>query len=75
MAFNRFCRAALEGTALDVFGDGNQTRDFTYVGDVVTGLRLAGAAPGAEGGVFNMGGGSQVSVNEALASDRRAGGA
>jgi nucleoside-diphosphate-sugar epimerase len=66
MAFNRFCRAALEGTALDIFGDGNQTRDFTYVGDVVTGLRLAARAPGVEGGVFNMGGGSQASVNEAL---------
>ncbi len=67
MAFNRFCRAALEGAPIDVFGDGDQTRDFTYVGDVVTGLRIAAATPGIEGGVFNLGGGSQVSVHDALA--------
>jgi UDP-glucuronate 4-epimerase len=66
MAFNRFCRAALEQTPIDIFGDGNQTRDFTYVGDVVTGLLLAARAPGVEGGIFNIGGGSQASVNDAL---------
>jgi UDP-glucuronate 4-epimerase len=66
MAFNAFCRAALEGAPIDVFGDGEQTRDFTYVGDVITGLRLAVRAPGVEGRVFNIGGGSQASVNEAL---------
>ena len=66
MAFNRFCRAALEDTPLEIFGDGDQTRDFTYVGDVVAGLRVAARAPGVDGGVFNIGGGSQASVNETL---------
>jgi UDP-glucuronate 4-epimerase len=66
MAFNRFCRAALEDAPIEIFGDGDQTRDFTYVDDVVTGLRLAARASGIEGGVFNLGGGSQASVNEAL---------
>jgi nucleoside-diphosphate-sugar epimerase len=45
----------------------DQTRDFTYVVDVVAGLRIAGRTPGIEGGVFNFGGGSQASVNDALA--------
>jgi UDP-glucuronate 4-epimerase len=66
MAFNAFCRAALEDAPINVFGDGRQTRDFTYVGDVVTGLRRAAEVPGIEGSVFNIGGGSQASVAEAL---------
>jgi nucleoside-diphosphate-sugar epimerase len=66
MAFNRFCRAALEDTTLTVFGDGGQTRDFTFVGDVVAAVRAAAGAPDVAGGVYNVGGGSRVSVNEAL---------
>ena len=66
MAFNRFCRAALDDATIDIYGDGDQTRDFTYVADVVTGLRLAARAPGVEGRVLNLGGGSRASVNEAL---------
>ena len=41
MAFNRFCRAAIAGKPLSVFGDGEQTRDFTYVADVVAATRAA----------------------------------
>jgi UDP-glucuronate 4-epimerase len=67
MAFNIFCRAALAGEAIEVFGDGLQTRDFTYVGDVVAATRAAGAVPGVDGAVYNIGGGSQVSLNEAIA--------
>jgi UDP-glucuronate 4-epimerase len=66
MAFNRFCRAALAGESLTVFGDGEQTRDFTYVGDVVAATRAAAVSPAAPGRVYNVGGGSRVSVNEAL---------
>jgi UDP-glucuronate 4-epimerase len=66
MAFNRFCRAALAGESLTVFGDGEQTRDFTYVGDVVAATRAAAVSPSAPGRVYNVGGGSRVSVNEAL---------
>ena len=66
MAFNRFCRAALGGEPLTVFGDGEQTRDFTFVGDVVAATRAAAVAPSAPGRVYNVGGGSRVSVNEAL---------
>jgi UDP-glucuronate 4-epimerase len=66
MAFNRFCRAALAGESLTVFGDGEQTRDFTYVGDVVAATRAAAFSPSAPGRIYNVGGGSRVSVNEAL---------
>jgi UDP-glucuronate 4-epimerase len=66
MAFNRFCRAALRGQSLTVFGDGEQTRDFTFVEDVVAATRAAAVSPVAPGRVYNVGGGSRVSVNEAL---------
>jgi UDP-glucuronate 4-epimerase len=66
MAFNRFCRAALRGESLTVFGDGRQTRDFTFVDDVVAATRAAAVAPAAPGRVYNIGGGSRVSVREVL---------
>jgi UDP-glucuronate 4-epimerase len=66
MAFNRFCRAALHGEPLTVFGDGKQTRDFTFVLDVVAATQAAALVPGIGGRVYNVGGGSQVSVNGAL---------
>ena len=66
MAFRRFCQAVIGGDPIRVFGDGEQIRDFTYVGDVVTALRVAATTPGASGRVYNVGGGNQVTVNEAL---------
>jgi UDP-glucuronate 4-epimerase len=66
MAFNRFCRAALRGEPLTIFGDGEQTRDFTFVDDAVAATRAAAISPAARGRVYNVGGGSRVSVNEAL---------
>jgi nucleoside-diphosphate-sugar epimerase len=66
MAFRRFCRAALDGAPIRLFGDGRQTRDFTYVGDVVGALIAAAESPGAVGGVYNVGGGARVSLNGAL---------
>jgi UDP-glucuronate 4-epimerase len=66
MAFNRFCRAALRGESLIVFGNGSQTRDFTFVDDVVAATRAAATAPEAPGRVYNVGGGSRVSVRDVL---------
>jgi UDP-glucuronate 4-epimerase len=66
MAFNIFCRAAVEGGAITVFGDGNQTRDFTFVDDVVTATRLAGDACDIGARVFNVGGGSHITLRAAL---------
>ncbi len=67
MAFNIFCRAALEGRPLTLFGDGGQTRDFTFVQDVVAATRAAGSTAGIAGRAYNVGGGSRVSVNDAIA--------
>jgi UDP-glucuronate 4-epimerase len=67
MGFFRFCRAALRKEPITVFGDGQQTRDFTFVSDVVRATRVAGGRPDLAGLTLNIGGGAQVSVNEALA--------
>jgi nucleoside-diphosphate-sugar epimerase len=66
MAFHRWCRAAVLGEPLTVFGDGLQTRDFTYVGDIVAATRSAGERAEAAGRVYNVGGGSRLSVNATL---------
>lgn len=66
MAFSLFCRAALAGQPIEVFGDGTQTRDFTFVSDIVTATRAASTAEGVAGDVFNVGGGSQIAVSDAL---------
>jgi nucleoside-diphosphate-sugar epimerase len=64
MGFHRFIRMMLEGRPIPVFGDGSQTRDFTYFGDIVAGLIAAAGSPAGE--VFNLGGGSRVSLLQAL---------
>jgi len=65
MAFDRFCRAALCGEQMTVFSDGRQTRDFTYIDDVVQATRLAATA-GVDGRAYNVGGGSTISLRDAL---------
>lgn len=67
MAFHKFIRAALQDRPIVLYGDGEQTRDFTYVGDAVEANWLA-LAPRAVGQVFNIGGGSRCSVIQVLAS-------
>ena len=62
MAFSRLCEAALEDGEITIFGDGLQTRDFTFVGDVVAATRSAATAPGAVGNAYNVGGGTRVSL-------------
>ncbi len=63
MAFHRFICAALRGDAITVYGDGEQTRDFTFVTDAVAATIAAGDR-GALGFAYNVGGGSRVSVNQ-----------
>ena len=65
MAFHRFFRAAIEGRPITIYGDGGQTRDFTFVADAVA-ATLAAGDRGAPGRVYNIGGGSRVSVNQVL---------
>src|SRR5216110_213487 len=62
----KFCTAFLEDTKPMVFGDGEQTRDFTYVENAVQANLLACEAPNASGKVFNVGFGGRVSLNEVL---------
>jgi UDP-glucuronate 4-epimerase len=66
MAFRRFCEAAVARAPIDVFGDGRQTRDFTFVGDVVAAARAAAAADGIAGEAYNIGGGARVSLAATL---------
>ena len=63
MAFHRFLRAALTGEPLTLFGDGTQTRDFTFVADAVE-ANVRAALEGPPGTVANIGGGSRVSILE-----------
>ena len=65
MAFHRFIRAALLGEPISLYGDGQQTREFTFVDDVVAATMAAGDR-GRAGGVYNIGGGSRVTVNHVL---------
>jgi nucleoside-diphosphate-sugar epimerase len=66
MAFHRFCRAAVRSEPLTIFGDGEQTRDFTFVADVVAATRAGANSSAARGQAYNVGGGSRVSINKAL---------
>ena len=66
MFFHIFMRALLTGDAVPLYDDGEQTRDFTFCGDIVDGLCAAAEYPG-QGEVFNLGGGSQVSLLTAIA--------
>jgi UDP-glucose 4-epimerase len=59
-----FIRSLREGRPMPLNGDGGQTRDFTYVEDVVAGLVAASAAPGVSGRVYNLAGGKPVSVRD-----------
>jgi UDP-glucuronate 4-epimerase len=65
MGFRRFLEAAWTGRPVVVYGDGEQTRDFTYVDDVVRANLLAMTAP-VHADVMNIGGGRRVLLNETL---------
>ena len=65
MAFHRFLAAARDRAPVSVFGDGAQTRDFTYVTDIVSATRAA-AVSGRPGCVYNVGGGERVAINDVL---------
>jgi UDP-glucose 4-epimerase len=63
----RFILWAIRGRPLEVHGDGSQSRDFTYIDNVVEANLLAAKAPGAGGEAFNVGCGSRVSLLEIIA--------
>ena len=70
MAFHKFLLATILGEAIGLYGDGDQTRDFTFIDDAVNANVLA-ATRGVPGRVYNIGGGSRVSVNDVLAMIER----
>jgi UDP-glucose 4-epimerase len=59
----KFFQAAMEGAPLRVHGDGEQTRDYTYVDDAVSATLVAAVSPRAIGQVYNIGTGRETSVN------------
>src|SRR5687768_18454159 len=64
MVIPNFVRQALAGQPITVFGDGTQSRSFTYVGDVVRGMVALIDEPRAIGQVFNIGNGTEISIGE-----------
>ena len=60
----KFLLRCLAGKPMVIFGDGTQTRDFTYVSDSARGIILAGAAAAAVGRTINLGSGSELTVND-----------
>jgi UDP-glucose 4-epimerase len=66
MAFHKFCKAMLRDEEIPVYGDGRQSRDFTYIDDAVE-ANVRSWRRSAPQGVYNVGGGSQVEVVEAIA--------
>lgn len=66
MAFTKFCRAALANKKIEIYGTGEQIREFTYVHDIVAANVLAAECTETGGLVLNLSGGSSTSVNEVL---------
>ncbi len=66
MAFHRFCKAIIEHQPIRIFGDGQQTRDFTYIDDVVEANIRTAELNTAAGEVINIAGGSHVSIEHAI---------
>lgn len=65
MAFTRWLTAAHTGAPVQIYGAGDQVRDFTYVGDAVAAVEAAALGP-AQGMAINLGGGRPVAIREAL---------
>ena len=70
MVLPTFVRQALAGHPITVFGDGTQSRSFTYVGDVVDALVKLTGQPKAVGEVFNIGNGEEITISELAAKVR-----
>jgi UDP-glucose 4-epimerase len=68
----QFLKQALGGGSLIVFGDGNQTRDFVYIDDVVDALFAAATASDVDRRIINVGSGRGVSINQLVEKVARA---
>jgi UDP-glucose 4-epimerase len=63
-----FVKNVLSGASVVVHGNGNQTRDFVYIDDVVDALFAAATAPGVNRCVINVGSGEEISINQLIAT-------
>lgn len=70
MAFHKLLKAAWLNESFPLFGDGEQTRDFTFIQDAVQ-ATMAAAESGKPGAVYNIGGGSRVSMKEVMETIRQ----
>ena len=68
MAFHKFFKAAIKDEAISIYGDGQQTRDFTFVSDAIAANLAAATVPEAVGEIFNIGGGSRAVLMDVLAT-------
>jgi nucleoside-diphosphate-sugar epimerase len=66
MAFHLFLKAAIAHKSISIYGDGQQTRDYTYVSDIVAANLAAVRVPQAVGEIFNIGGGSRIVLTDLL---------
>jgi len=73
MGINKFVKAILNGEAITIYGDGEQTRDFTFIDDILEANILA-ATEEIRGVAFNIGGGNRISVNDLIGEIERASG-
>ena len=64
MVIPRFVKAALEGRPISVYGDGKQSRSFTYVGDAVWAISHLMHTPSAVGEIFNIGNGAEITIED-----------
>jgi len=60
----KFIRRAMQGQALEIYGDGLQTRDFIFIGDLVRAIRLAADAPGVGGEIFQIATNAETTLSE-----------
>ncbi len=65
MAIYKFVKAIMNNAPISLYGDGNQTRDFTYISDIVEANILA-IKSGVPGSVFNIGGGSRITIRDLI---------
>ena len=70
MGINMFVRAIMNGETITIYGNGNQTRDFTYIDDIIEANILA-AKSKVRGEIFNIGGGNRISVDDLITEIER----
>jgi UDP-glucose 4-epimerase len=68
MAIHKWTKAIFEDKPIVIYGDGNQTRDFTYIDDIIDGTISAAETDGIEGETINLGGGSRTNITEVVKS-------